>query len=85
MDRPLRVGGKGQGGVAIGVAAVVLCLALLSLYLPGMPASLTKEPWILFSLWWLVGLVFFFRVPTGIAPGPDAEERLLERLAQRRR
>lgn len=85
MDRPLRVGGKGQGGVAIGVAAVVLCLALLSLYLPGMPASLTKEPWILFSLWWLVGLVFFFRVPTGIAPGPDAEERLLERLARRRR
>ena len=84
MDRPLRVGGKGNGGIAIAVTAVVLCLALLSLYLPGMPAALTPPPWILFGLWWALGLVLFFRIPSGIAPGEDSEHRLLERLAQRR-
>ncbi|MBE4718172.1 amino acid permease [Pseudarthrobacter sp. AB1] len=84
MDRPLRIGGKGNGGIAIGVTAVVLCLGLLSLYLPGMPAALTPPPWILFGLWWVLGLVFYFRIPSGIAPGEDAEHRLLERLAQRR-
>ncbi|MDZ4353543.1 MAG: APC family permease [Arthrobacter sp.] len=84
MDRPLRVGGNGNGGIAIGVAAVVLCLGLLSLYLPGMPAALTPPPWILFGLWWILGLVLFFRIPSGIAPGEDAEHHLLERLRQRR-
>lgn len=84
MDRPLRVGGRGSGGIAIGIAAVVLCVGLLSLYLPGMPAALTPPPWILFGLWWLLGLVLFFRIPAGIAPGEDSEHRLLERLKQRR-
>ena len=83
MDRPLRVGGRGRGGIVIGVAAVTLCAALLSLYLPGMPAALTLEPWILFLLWWAVGLTFFLRIPAGIGAGPDAEERLLARLALR--
>lgn len=83
MDRPLRVGGKGRGGMVIGVASVILCLGLLSLYLPGMPAALPLEPWILFTLWWVVGLVFFLRIPAGVAPGHDAEERLLAKLASR--
>ncbi|MFO7690146.1 MAG: APC family permease, partial [Cryobacterium sp.] len=83
MDRPLRVGGAGRGGIVIGVAAVALCAALLSLYLPGMPAALSLEPWILFLLWWAVGLLFFLRIPTGISAGPDAEERLLAALARR--
>ncbi|WP_026545527.1 APC family permease [Arthrobacter sp. 35/47] len=83
MDRPLRVGGKGNGGTIIGVAAAVLCIALLSLYLPGMPAALTPPPWILFGLWWVLGAVLLFRIPSGIAPGQDAEHRLLERLKQR--
>ena len=84
MDRPLRIGGAGSGGTVIGWIAVVLCVGLLSLYLPGMPAALTPPPWILFGLWWVLGIVFLLRIPRGVAPGHDAEERLLDRLAQRR-
>ncbi|MDN3482691.1 APC family permease [Arthrobacter sp. APC 3897] len=85
MDRPLRIGGKGNGGQLIGVAAVVLCLGLLSLYLPGMPAALGSVPWLLFGLWWTLGLFFLLRIPRGITPGEHAEEDLLARLAVRRR
>jgi hypothetical protein len=46
--------------------------------------SLTTPPWILFGLWWVLGLVLFLRIPVGIAPGEDSEHRLLERLKQRR-
>ncbi|MFB1296663.1 APC family permease [Mycobacterium sp. pW049] len=84
MDRPLRVGGKGNGGLLIGGAAVVLCIGLLSLYLPGMPAFLAIQPWVLFAAWWVLGLFFLFRIPTGVAPGEDAEHRLLAALRQRR-
>jgi len=84
MDRPLRVGGRGNGGILIGITAVVLCVALLSLYMPGMPAALTPPPWILFGLWWVLGAVLLFRIPSGITPGADAEHELLERLKQRR-
>ena len=83
MERPLRVGGVGNGGQSIGIAAVVLCLALLSLYLPGMPAALTPPPWILFGLWWVLGLFFLLRIPRGIKPGEDAEHRLLAALNKR--
>lgn len=85
MERPLRVGGRGKGGIIIGVLAAVLCLGLTSLYLPGMPASLDAAPWILFGLWWVLGTLFFFRIPAGIKAGPDAEERLAASLASRRR
>ncbi|UXA18075.1 APC family permease [Mycobacterium sp. SMC-4] len=84
MDRPLRIGGKGNGGIVIGAAAVVLCVGLLCLYLPGMPAFLDPQPWILFGAWWLLGMFFLLRIPTGVAPGEDAEHRLLDALAQRR-
>lgn len=84
MERPLRVGGMGNaGGLAIGGAAVVLCAGLLALYLPGMPAFLDPQPWILFGGWWLLGAIFLLRIPTGIAPGADAEHRLLAALKQR--
>ncbi|MBY0287891.1 MAG: APC family permease [Mycobacteriaceae bacterium] len=84
MDRPLRVGGKGNAGLAIGGAAVVLCVGLLSLYLPGMPAFLDVQPWILFGAWWVLGAFFLLRIPTGIKPGDDAEHRLLDALKERR-
>lgn len=84
MDRPLRVGGQGNAGLAIGGAAVVLCVGLLSLYLPGMPAFLDPQPWILFGAWWLLGAFFLLRIPTGIKPGDGAEHRLLDALKQRR-
>ncbi|MGB3352040.1 MAG: APC family permease [Mycobacterium sp.] len=84
MERPLRVGGTGKTGLVIGGAAVVLCGGLLSLYLPGMPAFLDVPPWILFGAWWLLGVFFLLRIPGGVAPGEDAEHRLLEALKQRR-
>lgn len=83
MDRPLRVGGRGKAGLVIGGAAVVLCVGLLSLYLPGMPAFLDPQPWILFGAWWLLGVVFLLRIPAGIEPGEDAEHRLLDAINRR--
>ncbi|WP_418202256.1 APC family permease [Arthrobacter crystallopoietes] len=85
MDRPLRVGGKGNGGIWIGGASVLLCAGLLSLYIPGMPASIGGAPWTLFGLWWVLGAIFLFRIPAGIKGGPNAEDELHARLAARRR
>ena len=85
MDRPLRIGGRSAaGGIAVGVAAVITTACLLALYVPGMPAMLDVQPYVILGLWWLLGVVFLVRVPGGVAPGEDAEERLLERLAERR-
>jgi hypothetical protein len=84
MERPFRIGGHGHGGTAIGVLSVVLCLALISLYLPGMPAFLSAPAWTIFGLWWLLGLVFLLRIPTGIRPGADAEHRLVAEVERRR-
>jgi amino acid transporter len=84
MDRPLRVGGTGNTGLVIGGAAVVLCAGLLALYLPGMPAFLDVQPWVLFGAWWMLGAFFLLRIPRGIAPGEDAEHRLLDALMRRR-
>lgn len=44
-----------------------------------MPAMLDVQPYVILGLWWLLGVVFLVRVPGGVAPGEDAEERLLER------
>lgn len=68
-----------------GAPSIVLAYILVALvYLPFMPAALTPPPWILFGLWWVLGLFFLFRIPTGIAPGADAEEELLARSARAR-
>jgi amino acid transporter len=85
MDRPLRIGGTGKSGILIGVAAAVLGIGLFSLYMPGMPAQLGPEPWILFGLWWIIGLVLLFRIPAGIKAGPDVEEQVLARVRHRQR
>lgn len=77
MERPFRIGGRGNGGTLIGVLSIVLTAGLLALYIPGMPASLTVPPYIVFALWWVLGLVFLLRIPRGIGPGPDAETRLV--------
>jgi amino acid transporter len=84
MDRPLRVGGRGKGGIAIGVAAIVLTVGLFSLYMPGMPASLGWQPWLIFAIWWALGALFFFKVPAGIKPGVDAEHQVLQTVKARR-
>jgi amino acid transporter len=84
MDRPFRIGGRSHGGTVIGVLSVVLCVGLISLYLPGMPAFLSAPAWAIFGLWWLLGLVFLLRIPTGIRPGVDAEHRLVAEVDRRR-
>lgn len=82
MARPFRAGGRTLGPV-LGVLGALLTAGLLSLYIPGMPASISPMAYVFLGLWWLLGLAFLFRIPRGIAPGEDAEERLLERLARR--
>ncbi|OYN95843.1 amino acid permease [Enemella evansiae] len=84
MGRPFVAGGPGRGGIVLGIAGVVLCAGLLSLYIPGMPASIAPASYALFVAWWVLGLVFLLRVPTGIQPGPDAEPALHRALAERR-
>lgn len=84
MIRPLRIGGKGNFGKVIGVTSVLFCAGLISLYLPGMPAAIGIQPWLLFGAWWALGLIFLLRVPRGIVPGVNAEHELLARLAMRK-
>ncbi|OZM83552.1 APC family permease [Pseudonocardia sp. MH-G8] len=74
MPRPFRT----PAGPVVGWAAAALSLGLAVLYLPGMPAALVwPSEWLIVGIWWLVGLWFVLRLPK-VAPGPDAEERLLE-------
>lgn len=83
MERPMRIGGQKRNapGVVVGVLALVLSVGLLLLYVPGMPAALEPQPYIMFGLWWLLGLIFLIRIPGGIKPGPRAEEDLVSMLA----
>ena len=84
MPRPLRIGGKGQGGIYIGYLAILVAAFLVSLYIPGMPAGSEIEipSWIIFGLWWAAGLAFMLRIPPGIAPGVDAEAKVLEKMKE---
>lgn len=84
MDRPFITGSKGKLGTAVGILGIVLTLGLLSLYIPGMPASIHPISYALMGAWWLLGLVFFIRIPRGINAGIDAEERLLAKLETRK-
>lgn len=87
MERPMRIGGRKNNtlGIVVGVATVILTIGLLSLYVPGMPADLDTPTYIMFGLWWLLGLVFLLRIPGGIKPGINAEEDLVAELASRGR
>ena len=87
MDRPLRIGGKGRGGVVIGAVAAVLCAALLLVYIPGLtPISVTLawQSYPMLGVWFLAGVVLMLRLPRGIRPGPEAEEELKAALQRRR-
>ncbi len=85
MERPFRIGGRSNGGVAIGILSVVLCAGLAILYIPGMPAGLGVAPYVIFALWWVLGLIFMFRIPRGIEPGADAEPRLVAAVEARKK
>lgn len=83
MERPLRIGGKGKFGVIIGGLSIAITAFLASLYLPGMPAGIGIESWLIFGIWWIVGAVFFVAIPGGVKPGPDAEKELYEKVLQK--
>ncbi len=88
MDRPLRVGGKGGAGIAIGIIAAVLCAILIIMYIPELtPISVTLawQSYLMFGLWMLAGVLLMFRLPGGIKPGPDAEHELLTQINERKR
>lgn len=65
MDRALRIGGKGKGGMVIGMMLAVFTLALFILYMPITPlsAQLAWQSWAMFGLWLAVGIYFMFRLP----------------------
>ncbi|MBE1515147.1 APC family permease [Nesterenkonia halotolerans] len=84
MERPFMTG-AGSKGTFIGVLGCLLTLGLLSLYIPGMPASIHPMSYVLFGGWWLLGMFFLFRIPRGIHAGSDSEGRLLDALAIRRK
>lgn len=85
MARPMRVGGSGNFGVVIGIVAVVLCIGLFSLYMPGMPAAMGWQPWIIFGSWWILGAFYYYRLPKGVRAGEDIEERLARAMRSRER
>src|SRR5699024_12297727 len=82
MERPLRVGGSGSGGLVISATSSVLTLILWILDLPITPfsAELEWRSWVMFGAWLLVGIFFMFRLPTGIKAGPRAESELLAKV-----
>lgn len=81
MERPFRT----PAGNVIGWLALVLSLGLATLYLPGMPAALAwPYEWVIVGAWWVLGGLFMLRLPRTSA-GPDAEDRLLAKLAARKR
>ena len=82
MDRPLRIGGKGNAGMVIGAISAVLTLALFVLYLPITPwsAQLAWQSWAMFALWLALGVFYIFRLPRGIKAGPNAENELLAKV-----
>lgn len=84
MDRPMRVGGRGNGGIVIGVISAILCLFLFVLYLPVTPwsAELEWPSWVMFGIWMVIGVVLMLRLPGGIKAGPNAEDELLEKLGR---
>lgn len=86
LARPMRIGrpGSEMAGRVVGVLAVVSTAGMLVLYLPGLPAFMAPESWMILAGWWILGALFVLKLPAGIKAGPDTEERLLAALASRR-
>jgi hypothetical protein len=55
MNRPFKV----KGGMAVGIAAVIIALFFITLYLPIGASSLSLIEWIIVVVWCLVGVVFY--------------------------
>ena len=87
MTRPVRIGGRGNSGIAVGVIAAVLCSVLFFLYIPELtPISqtLSWQAYVMFGVWMLAGVILMFTVPGGIKAGPEAEEQLLSAIGRRK-
>lgn len=84
LERPF-VSGRGKVGTFVGVLGVVLTFGLLTLYIPGMPASIAPMSYVLCLAWWAIGIVFLLRIPRGIASGEGSESRLLAAIDARRK
>ncbi|MDO4241627.1 MAG: APC family permease [Microbacteriaceae bacterium] len=84
MERPLRIGGKGNFGLVLGWLSIAVTAFLVALYVPGMPAQISWQSWLIFGGWWLVGIVFLLRIPGGVKPGEFAERDLLAIIEKRR-
>lgn len=60
LYRPFKAGKSN----IVGILASILSIGFIVLYMPGMPASLVwPYEWILFGAWWIVGFIFFARIP----------------------
>ncbi|MEL7448729.1 MAG: APC family permease [Pseudomonadota bacterium] len=55
MPRPFRL----PGGIGAGVLGVLVSLAITVLYLPGMPAALVWQEWLLVVAWFAIGPVLY--------------------------
>ena len=87
MDRPMRVGGRGNaGGTVIGVLSVILTALLLFIYIPVTPwsAQLGWPSWVMFGAWMLLGIYYLARLPGGIKPGENAEDDLIAAVKAKR-
>lgn len=80
MDRPLRIGAPAAAmSSPLGRAAGPRGRTRHAL--PAGYAVLPPlAPWVLFGLWWLLGVLLLLRVPS-VGGGPYAEERVLARLS----
>ena len=57
MARPYKI----KNGMIIGVIAIILCLFLFILYMPGSPSALMwPYEWGIIFVWELIGIIFFF-------------------------
>lgn len=57
MERPFKL----PAGTLAGWAGVVSCLMLTCLYLPGSPAALAREEWLIVLAWTFLGLIFYIQ------------------------
>lgn len=78
MERPFRT----PGGIGTGVTAVVLAGAVGVLYLPGLPAALIWQEWIIFGLWGIAGVILIMRIPH-VGPGKDSHDEMIRVAAKR--
>ena len=83
LERPFRAG-RGRFSTVLGVLGVILTFGLLTLYIPGMPASIDPMSYVFCLAWWVIGLVFVFRIPKGITAGVNTESLLLTAIRERK-